>query len=99
VGWYLTSSRRLFALVTADGGCAMLKDDVGRCMMLVFTTAERAETLAKDLGVSGVASELPHDSATLAAQTRQVGAMGIVVDYDPKRSAAVIEQWVPDLSA
>lgn len=99
VGWQLESHRALFALVTPDGGCAMLKDEEGRCMMLVFTTPVRAQTLAKSIGVSGYARRLPSDTVALVAETRQVGAVGIVVDYDPARTEGpVMEQWVPDLS-
>jgi hypothetical protein len=99
VGWQLESHRPLFALVTSDGGCAMLKDEDGRCMMLVFTTAVRAESLARSLGVPGRARRLPGDVVSLVTETRQVGAVGIVVDYDPNRSEGpVMEQWVPDLS-
>ena len=77
----------------------MLKDDQGRCMMLVFTTAVRAEALARSLGVQGHARRLPADLVALVAETRQVGAVGIVVDYDPSRNEGpVMEQWVPDLS-
>src|SRR5262249_9005693 len=99
VGWQLESHRPLFALVTADGGCAMLKDEYGRCLMLVFTTAIRAETVGKSLGVPGHARRLPGDVVALVSETRQVGAVGIVVDYDPARGEGpVMEQWVPDLS-
>ena len=99
MGWQLESHRPLFALVTSDGGCAMLKDEGGRCLMLVFTAAIRAEALAQSLGVPGHARRLPRDVVALVSETRQVGAVGIVVDYDPTRGEGpVMEQWVPDLS-
>jgi hypothetical protein len=100
VGWQMTSHRPLFALVTPDGGRALLKDDSGRCLMLVFTTAAGAESLARALGLRGMAHLLPADIVALIAETRQVGAVGVVVDYDPARAdGPVTEQWVPDLSA
>jgi hypothetical protein len=99
VGWYLASEGPLFALVTAEGGCAMLKDESGRCLMLVFTTAARADSVAHRLGVPGSARPLPRDTLKLVVEARQVGAVGIVVDFDPSSSERITtEQWVPDLT-
>jgi len=75
----------------------MLRDHTGRCLLLVYTSVGRVRDLARFLGVEGRPRALPPDAAAMAAQAREVGAVGIAVDYDPEKADwPITEQWVPE---
>ena len=95
--WYLVARPPLWSLMTPEGGCAMLRDETGRCLMLVYTSIGGVRELARFLGVDGRPRALPLAAGALAAQAREVGAVGIAIDYDPETAERpVTEQWVPE---
>src|SRR5262249_22571017 len=100
VSWYLAVRRRLFAIVSADGNYAMLKDGEEQSLLLVFSSVPQANLVGRLLGENLAVRQLPADPASRLTEIIATGASGIVVDYNPGQADGTLrEPWRSELSA